>query len=301
MTEIMEENQIPKMFYRELNNKADISTLEKLPIYTVIKMLEPGPAAKVILAKSHRNIELIRTKYSDSATKRCRDINYWFDKETETRESQHEYKNVSDCAFALFNSIKWNKQNNDIICKRQKSIHTTDERELRKILDDFCEIRNNLRCTMLEGFNECLMYNNYIQKKKVDFFGKKNVCKDNSCKIDEKCTLADMDITFPSINCHELHNVQKLDQKEPLTTKYSSLEIGFFLIVSFLTFFLISLFLYKMTPFGSLLRNYLSRKNIIKEKMNEKEYDELFQYSFHSEPPYSGCREYDLDYRSLPN
>ncbi|SBS91466.1 PIR Superfamily Protein [Plasmodium ovale curtisi] len=301
MAEIKEEDQIPQIFYRELNHTVDTSTLEKLPIHTVINILDPGPAAKVILAKSYRNIELIRTKYTDSAAKRCRDVNYWFDKEIENRESEKEYRNISSCAITLFNDIQWKKVNNDIICKREKSKYPTKLNDLRKKLDDFCEIRDNLRCTMLKSFNECLKYNDYIEKKKNEFLLKTNICEGNSCIIDEKCSLSNIDVTFSSINCYELHNVNKEDQKKPITTNYSTLEIGFFLILSFLAMFLISLFLSKMTPLGSLIRNYLIRKNIIKKKMNEEEYDELFQYSFNSEPPDSGSRGYYVDYTSLRN
>ncbi|SBS94800.1 PIR Superfamily Protein [Plasmodium ovale curtisi] len=301
MTEIREKDQVPHIFYNELNLVADVSSLEKLTIYSVIQAFEPGHTAKIILAKSLRNIELIRTKYFDNATKRCRDVNYWFDKETENLESEKERKSISGCAFALFNSIKWNKQDSYGICKREKSMHTTDERELRKNLDDFCEIRNNLRCTMLKSFNDCLQYNNYIEKKKKYFSRETNLCNDNACEIDANCTLNNIDITFPSINCYELHNVKKEDQKESIEANYSSLEIGFFLILSFLALFLISLFLFKMTPLGSLIRNYLIRKNIIKKKMNEEEYDELFQYSFNSEPPDSGNRGYYVDYTTLRN
>ncbi|SBS91596.1 PIR Superfamily Protein [Plasmodium ovale curtisi] len=154
---------------------------------------------------------------------------------------------------------------------------------------------------MLISVNECLKYNDYIQKKKNDFLGETNICNGSTCEIDANCTLNNMDITFPNINCHELHNVQKEDQKEPIATNYSTLEIGFFLILSFLAFFLIFLFLSKMTPLGSLIRNYLIRKNIIKKKINEEEYDELFQYSFNSEPPDSGNRGYYVDYTTLRN
>ncbi|SBS93562.1 PIR Superfamily Protein [Plasmodium ovale curtisi] len=56
-----------------------------------------------------------------------------------------------------------------------------------------------------------------------------------------------------------------------------------------------------MTPLGSLIRNYLIRKNIIKKKINEEEYDELFQYSFNSEPPDSVNRGYYVDYTTLRN
>ncbi|SBT55006.1 PIR Superfamily Protein [Plasmodium ovale wallikeri] len=302
MKEIKDDEQTPSKFYSELEEASDISTLDALSTTksTIISYCY-NESARKLLAKSLRNIELIRKKYSNSATKRCRDVNYWADENIEKNSSNPDFNDVNICLTALFNEVKWNAQEEKGICKREKSIHTTHERELRKNLDDFCEIRNNLRCTMLEGFNECLMYNNYIQKKKVHFFGKKNLCKENNCKIDEKCTLLDMDITFPSINCHELHNVQKEDQKETVAAKYSSLEIGFFLILSFLAIFLILLFVSKMTPLGPLIRNYLSKKNIIKRKMNEEEYDELLQYSFDSQPSDSVRRGYYVDYTSLRN
>ncbi|SBT55250.1 PIR Superfamily Protein [Plasmodium ovale wallikeri] len=301
MEDIKEDEHTPSKFYKELDVETYISRLDGLNTRGIINVLCSDSAVKNLLAKSLRNIELIRTKYSDSAAKRCRDVNYWFDKNIENRKSQKEYENISICAVSLFNEIQWKKVNNDIICKREQSKYTTKLNELRKKLDDFCEIRDSLRCTMLKGFDDCLQYNNYIEKKKKDFSLETNLCKENSCKIDEKCTLHNIDVTFPSINCYELHNVKKGDQKEPIATNYSSLEIGFFLILSFLAIFLISLFLSKMTPVGSLIRNYLIRKNIIKKKMNEEEYDELLQYSFDSEPPDSVRRGYYVDYTPLKN
>ncbi|SBT56337.1 PIR Superfamily Protein [Plasmodium ovale wallikeri] len=301
MEDIKEDKQTPSKFYKELDAETNISRLDGLNTRSIINALCSNSAVKTLLAKSHRNIELIRTKYSGSAAKRCRDVNFWTDENIERNISNTEFNDVNYCLTTLFNEVKWNTQNPNGICKREKSTYSSEIRILRKNLDDFCEIRNNLRCTMLEGFNECLKYNHYIQKKKNDFLVKKNLCENSSCKIDENCTLTDMDTTFPNINCHELHNVNKENQKEPITTNYSSLEIGFFLILSFLAFFLIFLFLSKMTPLGSLIRNYLIRKNIIKKKMNEEEYDELFQDSFDSEPPDSVRRGYYVDYTSLRN
>ncbi|SBT56987.1 PIR Superfamily Protein [Plasmodium ovale wallikeri] len=301
MTEIREKDQTPHKFDNELNNTADESSLQNLSVYGVIQALDPGPAAISLLAKSLQNIELIRTKYSDSAPKRCRDVNYWFDKEIENRESEKEYRNISSCAITLFNDIQWKKVNNDIICKRVKSTYSTKLNDLRKKLDDFCEIRDNLRCTMLKGFDDCLQYTNYIEKKKKEFSLETNLCKENNCKIDKKCTLDNIDVTFPNINCHALYNMQKKVHNELVATKYSSLEIGFFLILSFFAIFLILLFISKMTPLGSLIRNYLIRINIIKKKMNEEEYDELLQYSFDSQPSDSVRREYYIDYTSLRN
>ncbi|SBT57285.1 PIR Superfamily Protein [Plasmodium ovale wallikeri] len=302
MEYIKEEEQIPSKFYTELEEESDISTLDALSTTkSIIISYCDYFSVKTLLAKSRRNIELIRKKYSNNSTKRCRDVNYWTDKNIEKNSSNAEFKEVDICLTTLFNEIKWNIKDNDIICKREKSIHTADVRELRKDLDDFCEIRNNLRCTMLEEFKECVKYNNYIEKKKNEFLVKKHLCKDNSCVIDKKCSLSNIDVTFPSINCYELHNVKKENQKEPIATNYSSLEIGFFLILSFLAIFLIYLFLSKMTPLGSLIRNFLIRRNIIKKKINEEEYDELFQYSFDSEPADSGRRVYNIDYTSLRN
>ncbi|SBT58054.1 PIR Superfamily Protein [Plasmodium ovale wallikeri] len=301
MTEIREKDQTPHKFDNELNNTADESSLQNLSVYGVIQALDPGPAARTFLAKSLRNIELIRTQYSGSAEKRCRDVNFWTDENIERNISNTELNDVTICLTAIFNAVKWKTQDENGICKRVTSNYSPDIKKLRKDLDDFCEIRDELRCTMLKSFSDCLQYNSYIEKKKKYFSLETNLCKDNSCEIDNKCTLNNIDITFPSINCHELHNMQKKIQKEPVATKYSSLEIGFFLILSFLAIFLILLFLSKMTPLGSLIRNYLIRRNIIKKKINEEEYDELFQYSFDSEPADSGSRVYNIDYTSLRN
>ncbi|SBS95078.1 PIR Superfamily Protein [Plasmodium ovale curtisi] len=302
MVDIKDDEQIPFKFYKELEEKSNIPTLNGLSATnSIINLFCDYTSVKTLLAKSLRNIELIRKKYSNSATKRCRDVNYWTDENIEKNSSNAEFKDVDICLTTLFNEIKWNKEDLNGICKRETSTYSSEIKKLRKYLDDFCEIRNNLRCTMLEEFKECLKYNSYIEKKKNEFLVKTHLCKDNSCVINKKCSLNNIDVTFPSINCYELHNMNREDQKEHITTNYSSLEIGFFLILSFLALILISLLLSKMTPLGSLIRNYLIRKNIIKKKINEEVYDELFQYSFNSEPPDSGSRGYYVDYTSLRN
>ncbi|SBT55914.1 PIR Superfamily Protein [Plasmodium ovale wallikeri] len=302
MKEIKEEEQIPSKFYKELEEGSITSTLDALSTTkSIINVYCNHSSVRTLLAKCLRNIELIRKKYSNSVTKRCRDINYWTDENIEKNSSNEEFKEVDICLTTLFNEIKWNKGDRNGICKRETSTYSSEIKKLRKDLDDFCEIRNNLRCTILEEFKECVKYNSYIEKKKNEFLVKKHLCKDNSCVIDDKCSLSNVDVTFPSINCYELHNVKKENQKEPIATNYSSLEIGFFLILSFLAIFLIYLFLSKMTPLGSLIRNYLIRRNIIKKKMNEEEYDELLQYSFDSQPSDSVRREYYVDYTSLRN
>ncbi|SBT58319.1 PIR Superfamily Protein [Plasmodium ovale wallikeri] len=297
---IKEEEQKPSIFYNELDKTTDPSRLNGLNARVVIDLLCSNSPVKTLLAKIHRNIELIRTHYSDSTKKRCRDVNYWTNENIDKISSNPKINDVNICLTTLFNEIKWKREDKNGICKRESSKYPTNINNLRKKLDDFCEIRDNLRCTMLISFNECLKYNNYIQKKRDDFLGKTNICEGNSCIIDDKCSLNNMDITFPSINCNELHNVKE-DLKESITRNYSSLEIGFFLILSFLAIFLILLFISKMTPLGSLIRNYLIRSNIIKKKMNEEEYDELLQYSFDSQPSDSVRREYYVDYTSLIN
>ncbi|SCP05939.1 PIR protein, partial [Plasmodium ovale] len=294
---IKDEDQIPYKFYKRLEEPGDISKLKDLNSYSTISLFTTYRETEVILAKLKNNIELIRSEYFDNYKKRCTDLNFWLDKELRAYNLRPQKDGISSSITSIFNDIQWGKIHNDRICTRTESQYSPEKSSLMKDLGDFCENRENLRCNILKNVNECLEYNNYIDKKKNHFLSeKKNLCENDGCRINDTCTLSNVDITFPKINCNALYNMEKLEHHENVTSKYSSLEIGFFVFVSFLGLYVLCIFLYKFTPFESWIRTLLSKRNTIRNFMKKRHIHDPFPYSSDSEHMHSKNRIYYIDY-----
>ncbi|SBT43944.1 PIR Superfamily Protein [Plasmodium ovale wallikeri] len=294
---IKDEDQIPYKFYKRLEEPGDISKLKDLSSYATISPFVSHTETNVILAKLKKNIELIRSEYFDNYKKRCTDLNFWLDKELRNYDLLPKKDSISSSITSIFNDIQWGKTYNDRICTRTERKYYPEKSSLMKNLGDFCENRENLRCNILKNVNECLEYNNYIDKKKNHFLSeKKNLCEIDGCRINDTCTLSNVDITFPKINCHALYNMEKLEHRENVITKYSSLEIGFFVFVSFLGMYVLYIFLHKFTPFESWIRTLLSKRKTVRNFMQKRDTHDPFPYSSDSEPMQSKNRIYYIDY-----
>ncbi|KMZ77061.1 hypothetical protein PVIIG_05242 [Plasmodium vivax India VII] len=248
---IDDKKQIPNIFYSRLDNHENVSNLNNLSSYSGISSLIPNEESRRILAKLARNIKLIISEYSGNRKKRCRDVNYWFDEKIKNYTDKDK-KEIAGCATSVCNDVMWNKIGEDkIVCLRKENPYQTNHAYLMKKLDDYCEIRDNNGCNVLKNINECLKYNKYIKKKKHEFTTDiqdicSTNCNRNEYKIDDNCTLNDMDLTFPEINCEALYKKEELLKPVPASKERSPLEIGFFIIVSFILFYLFILFLEKV-------------------------------------------------------
>ncbi|KMZ95999.1 hypothetical protein PVNG_02848 [Plasmodium vivax North Korean] len=245
--------QIPNIFSSRLDEPEKASNLNKLITSIASSSLSFVQHEENIklLAQLARNIKLIVSEYPENYVKRCRDINYWFNEKIKTYKVITKEDIYSD-STAVFNDILWPKSNKKIVCVQNEKPYSPNNAKLMKELDDYCEIRDNNGCNALKNKNECLKYNSYISGKKKYFSSQiKNICSPPNCnekdyKIDANCTLNDFDLTFPEINCEVLYKKELLQEPAPATKERSPLEIGFFIIVSFILFYLFILFLEKV-------------------------------------------------------
>ncbi|KMZ96006.1 hypothetical protein PVNG_02855 [Plasmodium vivax North Korean] len=249
---INEDEQIPNKFYNSLDVPEDASNLKKfIPSEATLTFVPDGECRKSI-AQLARNIRLIISDYSGNPDKRCRDINYWFSGKIKTCKS-NTGKDISSDSTTVFNDITWNKKGEDVkVCKREEDPYKTKPVEIMKKLDDYCEIRDNNRCNILKDKNECIKYNSYVNRKKQYFSDeKKKICDTSDCSrnnytIDANCTLNNMEDTFREINCDCLYKKDELQKPDHIIKGRSPLEIGFFIIVSLILFYLFILFLEKV-------------------------------------------------------
>ncbi|CAI7722621.1 PIR protein [Plasmodium vivax] len=307
MSEIKDEEQIPYKFYSRLDDPASISILDNLGLSQAYLSFVKHRESKEILAQLARNIKLIISDYYENPEKRCRDINYWMNEKIRTCEAKI-VGEISSESTGVFNYVKWNKIGKDpIVCKRKQDPYKTNNVEIMKKLDDYCEIRDNIRWDIFKNYDECLRYNRYIkQKKKVFTSVVQGICRDNECtlkdyKIGDNCTLERMDDTFREINCNALYEKAQIQEALPVIKERSPLEIGFFIIVSFILFYLFILFLEKFTPVGSIISRFRRRKYYLKRNFDSVDDDRYSLYHSEGMPADSENKRYYIEYAKPHN
>ncbi|CAI7722616.1 Plasmodium vivax Vir protein, putative [Plasmodium vivax] len=305
MQDIDEKEQIPHIFDSRLDYYADKSILNKLDLRPIFSIFANHDKTKEILAQLARNIELIFSEYPENPEKRCRDINYWMDQKIATPGNKIGEDDLKNACVSVFNEIKWNKGKltGTVVCGRNENPYSSkNDKKLMKALDDYCEIRDNVRCNVLKNEDACLKYNIYMRDKKEKFTMEMKLicdspgCSWNSYSFGENCALDKMDDTFREINCEALY--KKADTKEPLPVEKerSPLEIGFFIIVSFILFYLLILFLEKFTPVGSIIHRFKRRKYNLKRNIERVDDDRYSLYHPDTLPADSENKRYYIEY-----
>ncbi|KMZ77063.1 hypothetical protein PVIIG_05244 [Plasmodium vivax India VII] len=251
MSDIDEKKELPHEFYSRLNEPENASEWHDLITYRVIRKTIDDVKIEQILDKLARNIKLIKYGYSENHKKRCRDVNHWFNEQIKTYKGKNR-TSILSYATSVFNDIKWNSGKEERVCVINEKPYSSENADLMKELDDYCEIRDNNRCNVLKNKTECIKYNSYINRKKKYFSDEKNrICAHSGCSwndyiIGENCTLERMDDTFRKINCEGLYKEAEIQEPAPTIKGRSPLEIGSFIIVSFILFYLFILFLEKV-------------------------------------------------------
>ncbi|CAG9485817.1 unnamed protein product [Plasmodium vivax] len=232
MEDIDENEQTPKIFENRMNEPEDESKWSDLIAYKAYRQFINDEAKKKVLDKLARNIKLIKSEYSGSRKKRCRDVNHWINEKIKTLENNKSERDLKDTSYTIFNEIKWNGENKDKVCNRDEEPYPNKDVDLMKELDDYCEIRDNNLCNVLKDKNECSKYNSYVNRKKQYFSDEKNqICDTSDCSkinytIDANCTLNNMDNTFRKINCDCLYKTEELKKIYDTIKERSPLEIG---------------------------------------------------------------------------
>ncbi|CAG9485480.1 unnamed protein product [Plasmodium vivax] len=282
MSEIKEKEEIPHKFYELLNNSANISYFHNLRSYPASFSFVEKDEIKNILAQLARNIELIDSGYRDNYDKRCRDINYWLSEKNETCKTKYG-KGIYSEATVVFNDVNLKKNRGESVCIKNEKPISPEKAKLMKDLDDYCEIRDIHGCNAVTNKNQCIKCNKYVKEKKEELLRYKNViCSNPSCKLDKytiacRCTLDDIDLTFPVTNCEALF-------KEPEIKKYSLLEIGFF-----------------FTPVGSILNRFRRRKYDLKRNIERMGGDRYSLYHSDPMPADSENKRYYIEYARQQN
>ncbi|CAG9485717.1 unnamed protein product [Plasmodium vivax] len=284
MSDIDEKKELPHEFYSRLNEPENASEWHDLITYRVIRKTIDDVKIEQILDKLARNIKLIKYGYSENHKKRCRDVNHWFNEQIKTYKGKNRTSILSD-ATSVFNDIKWNSGKEERVCVINEKPYSSENADLMKELDDYCEIRDKNKCNILKDNNECLKCNKYIKEKKQYFTNKmqgirsQSNCKWDKYTIDCTCTLNDMDRTFPEISCKGLSEKEELQEILPVIKQYSPLEIGFF-----------------FTPVGSIISRFRRRKYDIKRNIKKMDDDRYSLYDSDTMPEDSENKRYYIEY-----
>ncbi|KMZ91092.1 hypothetical protein PVMG_04864 [Plasmodium vivax Mauritania I] len=167
---IKDEDQIPYEFYSRLDIPENASNLKNFIPSEATLIFVDHNESKEILAQLARNIKLIVSNYPKNYVKRCRDINYWMNEKIKTPENRKLVSDLKTSCYSVFNYIKWNKGGSDeIVCKRNEEPYKTNNVEIMKKLDDYCEIRDNIRCDTFKNYEDLLRYNTHIKQKRQYF------------------------------------------------------------------------------------------------------------------------------------
>ncbi|CAG9475300.1 unnamed protein product [Plasmodium vivax] len=299
MQGINDKEPLPHKFYDRLDTRQVTSILDSLKSISAYKTLIKYEESRLILAMLARNLKLIITHYPENREKRCRDVNHWINKELSKHESKEK---ISDYVLAIFNDIKWPTVIDEKVCEKKEDPYSSENPKLMKELDDYCEIRDTNGCNVLKNKNQCLKFNSYISGKKEYFFSKiKDICRTPDCKknnytIDDNCSLDNMDDTFREINCDVLYKKLESQEPAPIIKERSPLEIGFFIIVSFILFYLFILFLEKFTPVGSIIHRFKRRKYDLKRNIEKEDDDRYTLYHSDTMPSDSENKRYYIEY-----
>ncbi|CAG9485789.1 unnamed protein product [Plasmodium vivax] len=306
ISQINEEEQKPHIFDNLLDKHEEASKLDSIKSYSAIQYLIYNNKDKQILAQLARNIKLLASEHPENYVKRCRDINYWLNKKIQKFKDENGI-DISSGATAVFSDIEFITGNNKIVCKREKVPYPTENIDLMKELDNYCEIRNNVRCHTLKNYEELLSYNAYIKLKRQHFrskmqeIGRETDSIWNTYTIDCKCTLSDLDLTFREINCDDLYKKEELQRLALMTKGRTPLEIGFFIFVSFILFYLFILFLEKFTPVGSIISRFRRRKYDFKRNFERVDDDRYSLYHSDRMPTDSENKRYYIEYSRPQN
>ncbi|CRG97992.1 surface-associated interspersed protein (SURFIN) [Plasmodium gallinaceum] len=161
-------------------------------------------------------LQIKREKSPKMRKRLCRYFNYWVDDRREAfMNLKNEYRLVGNINNLWAQNQKYVDEKlktsiNDS-CKRIENKNKKDIRDKKKVIEDFCEDKEEHLQELNENITEekCTKYNNWLDEKKKFFESKKWINEqmtfDENLEISENCTLNNMNTFVTSSECSRIN------------------------------------------------------------------------------------------------
>ncbi|SBS82180.1 PIR Superfamily Protein [Plasmodium ovale curtisi] len=279
-----------------------------------------------------RNLEIISHMVdgkSDKKDKFCDSLKSWIDDKILNEEGYNDtsnYLTILSKLHSVWNDIISNSSGNvkNKICETGYIPLEFKKRKRIKLMDDYCENYPFISQQLQKSNADCKPYHQYLIGSSSIFTeivqGCDKIGINPYCpRFNENCKnyppndllsmrpcklLTDSTSYFPSqtkdqrVTC----GTHSESGSTPTTGSSSSLDfsdhrVAILVGISVWGIFLTLLFVYKLTPFGSRLRNLLSKKLLNNDKINENEFEDLAYDDSHSVDLNLESRGYNLTYK----
>ncbi|SBT59331.1 PIR Superfamily Protein [Plasmodium ovale wallikeri] len=294
------------------------------------------PWFKFLCYQFVRNIEYIYGLiYLNSSLKekRCNTLIYWIYDKVANFYSNPQIKrgnvNIINEILKVWKEINTNKvTDRTYICELPAEENTKDLNEMKrkKIMSDYCEDYSELRRLLTKRHSsECNIYYDYFKNSFLEF---RDIAKENKeeclriSNCSGFCDKYDLEDIFKRSKCEVIEisdgkndyikqedcneSISKAVSEKICETKevpnpeftFSDKRAIILTLFSSWGMFLTLLFLYKMTPFRSWIRNKLEKKKIIRDSFNDQSDSELLDADYESVDRDMLNTEYNITYNS---
>ncbi|SBT74430.1 PIR protein [Plasmodium ovale] len=294
------------------------------------------PWFKFLCYQFVRNIEYIYgliNLNSSLKEKRCNTLIYWIYDKVANFYSNPQIKrgnvNIINEILKVWKEINTNKvTDRTYICELPTEENTKDLNEMKrkKIMSDYCEDYSELRRLLTKRHSsECNIYYDYFKNSFLEF---RDIAKENKeeclriSNCSGFCDKYDLEDIFKRSKCEVIEisdgkndyikqedcneSISKAVSEKICETKevpnpeftFSDKRAIILTLFSSWGMFLTLLFLYKMTPFRSWIRNKLEKKKIIRDSFNDQSDSELLDADYESVDRDMLNTEYNITYNS---
>ncbi|SBS99076.1 PIR Superfamily Protein [Plasmodium ovale curtisi] len=250
--------------------------------------------------------------------KRCEDFIYWMANNVNKLNVKKGKNEINDIINELINIWRYingilerkgiDKTDLCDITNIELPLNLIDLKQ-KKMMSDYCENFDKLYTKLTNNKNKCNIFYNYFMDSKEAYDLVLEKChksgtSNSSCPYFCRSKRHDPKIILDKLNCTEIPAPKKQEilitqdqcnaEKDSLTSRleqamvaasnpafnYSDPRSVFLILFTFWGTFLTFYFLYKVTPFGSFIRNNLLKKKLVKENFDELVDDEsVYDYS----------------------
>ncbi|SBT58527.1 PIR Superfamily Protein [Plasmodium ovale wallikeri] len=283
---------------------------------------------KILCYYFTRNLGIIKDEYSASTTKKnklCNDLIYWLHKNLKNNHSEMEkdYNEILTEFKEVWKSIISDPPiSEDNLCGNTfKDISSFEKFENLKKISDYCENYEFIKAKLDNPNEPCAVYYKYLTNNSTMYTNRVSKCSENGnnyCLNYNNCNTYDPKILLDKPKCKiakesEDARSQMKEKEEEYTQcgpeyecvpknyfdtsiNYSDYRIVPLIVLSIWGTFLSLYFLYKLSPFRSWLNNHLYKKNIIKKKLHNEEFQELLESDSEDAHINFNNREYHITY-----